>query len=114
MPVTSMFQVKIGMRNMVMPGARRQKMVVTRLTPAKMVASPVSTSAMIHRSAPAPGEFDGAGQRRVGHPAERRRAARVRKLISRISPPKSEQVVADSRFSRGNAMSGAPICSGTM
>ena len=41
---------------MVMPGARRQKMVVTMLTAVAMVARPVSSRPTIHRSAPAPGE----------------------------------------------------------
>ena len=53
----SMFQVKIGMRNMVMPGARRQSTVVMMLTAVRTVATPVSSTPMIHRSAPAPGEW---------------------------------------------------------
>ena len=56
MLVTRMFQVKIGIRNMVMPGARMQKIVVTKLTPLKMVPSPDRTRPMIHRSPPMPGE----------------------------------------------------------
>ena len=51
-----MFQVKIGIRNMVMPGARMQTIVVTKLTPPRMVPNPDSTSPMIHMSAPRPGE----------------------------------------------------------
>ena len=52
-----MFQVKIGIRNMVMPGARMQMMVVTKLTPLRIVPSPDSTRPMIHMSPPMPGEF---------------------------------------------------------
>ena len=53
-----MFQVKIGIRNMVMPGARMQKIVVTKLTPPRIVPSPDSTSPMIHMSPPTPGEWN--------------------------------------------------------
>ena len=48
--------MKIGIRNIVMPGARMQKIVVMKLTPDKMVPSPDSTRPMIHMSAPTPGE----------------------------------------------------------
>ena len=50
--VTSMFQVKIGMRNIVMPGARIVSTVATMLTAVSTPDRPVSTTAMIHRSAP--------------------------------------------------------------
>ncbi len=55
--VSSAFQVKIGMRNIVMPGARMQKIVVMKLTPPRIVPKPDSASPMIHKSAPIPGEF---------------------------------------------------------
>ena len=55
--VTRMFQVKIGIRNIVMPGARMQKIVVTKLTPPRMVPRPLRTKPMIQRSAPTPGEL---------------------------------------------------------
>ena len=35
-----MFQVKIGIRNMVMPGARMVRTVVTKLTAPRMVPRP--------------------------------------------------------------------------
>ncbi len=57
MLVTSTFQVKIGIRNIVMPGARMQMIVVTKLTPPRIVPSPDSTRPMIHMSAPMPGEY---------------------------------------------------------
>ena len=55
--VTKMFQVKIGIRNMVMPGARMQTMVVMKLTPPRMVPRPARARPMIHRSPPGPGEW---------------------------------------------------------
>ncbi len=50
--VSSTFQVKIGIRNIVMPGARMQMMVVMKLTEPRMVPNPASASPMIHRSPP--------------------------------------------------------------
>ena len=38
--VTRMFQVKIGIRNMVMPGARMLRIVVTKLTAPRIVPRP--------------------------------------------------------------------------
>ena len=40
-----MFQVKIGIRNIVMPGARRQMIVVMKLTPPRIVPKPDSDEA---------------------------------------------------------------------
>ena len=54
--VSRMFQVKIGIRNMVMPGARMQKIVVMKLTAPRIVPKPASARPMIHRSLPTPGE----------------------------------------------------------
>ncbi len=48
--------MNIGIRNIVMPGARMQNTVVTKLTPPRMVPRPDSVRPMIHRSAPIPGE----------------------------------------------------------
>ena len=50
------FQVKIGIRNIVMPGARMQKIVVVKLTAPRIVPNPDSARPMIHRSEPIPGE----------------------------------------------------------
>ena len=53
MAVTKMDQVKTGIRNMVMPGARRQTMVVMKLTAAQDGAQACEDQARsIHRSAP--------------------------------------------------------------
>ena len=57
MAVTKIDQVKIGIRNIVMPGARMQTMVVMKLTPPRMVPRPASARPMIHRSPPKPGEW---------------------------------------------------------
>lgn len=57
MDVMKMFQVKIGMRNIVIPGARRQMTVVIMLTPPRMVPNPDSANPTIHMSAPTPGEL---------------------------------------------------------
>ncbi len=51
----SVFQTKIGIRNIVMPGARIPMMVVMKLTAPRIVPKPDSASPMIHRSAPRPG-----------------------------------------------------------
>ncbi len=57
MLVSRMFQVKIGIRNMVMPGARMQMIVVMKLTAPRIVPRPDRASPMIHRSPPTPGEL---------------------------------------------------------
>jgi hypothetical protein len=54
--VISVFHTKIGMRNMVMPGARMQMIVVMKLTAPRMVPRPAIQRPMIHRSPPMPGE----------------------------------------------------------
>ncbi len=57
MLVTRMFQVKIGIRNMVIPGARRQTIVVIMFTAPRMVPRPPTIRPQIHMSAPTPGEW---------------------------------------------------------
>ena len=49
--MTRVFQVKIGIRNMVMPGARRQTIVVMKLTPPRIVPRPLTARPAIHRFA---------------------------------------------------------------
>ena len=51
------FQVKIGIRNIVMPGARMQKIVVMKLTPPRIVPRPPMVNPTIHRSEPMLGEL---------------------------------------------------------
>ena len=55
--VTMMFQVKIGIRNIVIPGQRNVITVVIMLTAPRMVLRPAMARPMIHRSVPTPGEF---------------------------------------------------------
>ena len=57
MLVTSVFQTKIGIRNIVMPGARIVKIVVTKLTAPRIVPRPAIQSPMTQRSPPMPGEL---------------------------------------------------------
>ena len=51
-----MFQVKIGMRNIVMPGARMVDTVATRLTAVSTPDTPSRAMPTIQRSPPRPGE----------------------------------------------------------
>ncbi len=53
--VTMMFQVKMGIRNMVMPGARIVMMVVMKFTAPRMVPNPLSARPNTHKSPPIPG-----------------------------------------------------------
>ncbi len=53
--VTRVFHTKIGIRNIVMPGARMQMIVVMKLTAPRMVPRPAIQRPMIQRSPPTPG-----------------------------------------------------------
>ena len=53
--MTSVFQVKIGIRHMVSPGARMQMIVVMKLTAPRMVPKPESARPKTQRSPPTPG-----------------------------------------------------------
>ena len=50
-------QQNTGIRNIVMPGARMQTIVVTKLTAPRIVPRPETTRPIAHRSAPTPGEW---------------------------------------------------------
>ena len=54
--MTRVFHTKIGIRNIVMPGARMQMIVVMKLTAPRMVPRPAIHRPMTHRSPPTPGE----------------------------------------------------------
>ena len=54
--VTSTAQVNSGIRNIVMPGARRHTIVATKLTAAKIVPKPLIARPAPYRSPPRPGE----------------------------------------------------------
>jgi hypothetical protein len=54
--VTIVFQVKIGMRHIVIPGARMVMIVVMKFTPPRIVPKPLRASPKTHKSPPIPGE----------------------------------------------------------
>ena len=54
--VSSTFHVKIGIRNMTMPGARIVRIVVTKFTAPRIVPTPPRAKPRIHRSDPTFGE----------------------------------------------------------
>ena len=54
--VTSVFQEKIDIRNIVMPGARIVMMVVMKLTAPRIVPKPLSARPKTQRFPPYPGE----------------------------------------------------------
>ena len=51
----STVQVNSGIRNIVMPGARMQMIVVMKLTAPRIVPNPASASPNTHRLPPSPG-----------------------------------------------------------
>ena len=53
--VTRMVQVNIGIRNIVMPGARMQMIVVMKLTAPRIVPNPARARPKTQRSPPSPG-----------------------------------------------------------
>ena len=112
MLVTKMFQVKIGMRNIVIPGARMQTTVVTMLTAPRMMPSPPTIRPMIHRSAPAPGEWMASLSGEYAVQPKSAAPAGVIKPAKAINAPKTNSQ-NDIALSRGNATSGAPICNGS-
>ena len=68
--VTSVFHVKIGMRNMVMPGARIVMIVVMKFTAPRIVPKPLMREAEDPEVTADTGRERGARQRRVREPAE--------------------------------------------
>ena len=87
MDVSSAFQQKIGIRNIVMPGARMQKIVVTKLTPPRIVPNPDSARPMIHMSAPTPGEYVALVSGAYAYQPNAAAPPGARKLASRMMPP---------------------------
>ena len=109
--VTSTVQTRIGIRNSVIPGARILKIVTRKLMAPRIELVPIRTRPMIHRSVPVPLYFgpDSGGysvQPEAAAPPEARKP-------DAISSPPSGSSQNDSALIRGNAMSGAPIWSGT-
>ena len=101
------------MRNIVMPGARIIVTVVMMLTAPSVPDVPVR---MIDDDPQVGAEARRAGrarQRRVGEPAEAGRAAVGDEPEQHRCTPPNRYSQYDSALRRGNARSGAPICSGT-
>ena len=90
--VTSWFHTKMGMRNMTMPGARRQKMVVMMLTAVKIPEKPVKPDAEDPHVGAGTGGVDGFGERGVAEPPEVGRAVVGQELRPRSrKPPRYSQ-----------------------
>ncbi len=108
-----MFQVKIGMRNMVIPGARRQRIVVIMLMAEAIVPTPPTPTPTIQRLVPTPGLWMASASGMYSVQPKSPAPPGVRKPESMMMPP---QVVSQkpSALRRGKATSGAPICRGMM
>ncbi len=111
--VTRTFQVKMDIRNMVMPGARRQRMVVIMLTAEAMVPTPVRPTPMIHRLVPTPGLWMASASGMYIVQPKSPAPPGVRNPESMMMPPKVV-IQKPKALRRGKATSGAPICSGMM
>ncbi len=68
-----------------------QMIVVMKLTPPRMVPSPDSTRPMIHMSPPTPGEYSELVSGEYAYQPNPGAPPGVRKLASRISPPKTKK-----------------------
>ncbi len=108
-----MFHVKMGMRNMVMPGARRQMIVVTKLTAPRMVPMPPRPTPRIQRSAPTAGEWILSARGMYMVQPKAAAPPGVRNPESMVMPP-TVNSQNPKALRRGNATSGAPIWSGMM
>src|SRR3954470_2872419 len=102
MEVTSVFQVKIGIRNIVMPGARMVTIVVMKLTAPRMVPKPASARPKTQRSPPRPGEYTVLDSGAYANQPNDAAPCGVKKPNPAIEPPKKKNQYA-SMFSRGNA-----------
>ena len=79
--------MKIGIRNIVMPGARMLKIVVTKLTAPRIVPRPAIQRPMIHRSPPTPGERIALDSGEYANQPKSRRRRGRRSRDTTISPP---------------------------
>src|SRR5205814_9501812 len=108
-----MFQVKIGIRKSVMPGARSVRIVVIMFTPPRMVPRPEIASPMIHMSAPTPGECCAFVSGEYANQPKSAAPVGVRNPPRAIALPNAERQYADE-FRRGDDTHGGPIRNGTM
>ena len=99
-----------GMRQNDMPGARIVMIVTRKFSAVAIDDAPANCTPIVKNIWPI---GDVGGQRRVGRPAGRERAARARGTTRSSSCPAIGSIQYDSAFRRGNAMSGAPIISGS-
>ncbi len=109
--VATISQVKIGRRHIVIPGARKMNVVVTKLSAVMIDATETSAKPTIQKSWPSPVEMliSESGAYAV-QPVEAAPSL-VAAPAKTVRPPKRNSQY-DVAFSRGNAISGAPICSG--
>ena len=108
-----MFHVKMDIRNIVIPGARRQITVVIMLTAPRMVPRPPTVRPKTHRSAPTPGLCTAPDNGVYAVQPKSAAPPGVRNPPRTMRPPKVKSQNPNA-FRRGNATSGAPICSGSM
>ena len=107
--VARVAQQKMGMRIMLMPGALIFRMVTMKLMAPSTEAIPTIKSPRIHRSSPVlPWSERGA---KLVHPAAA--APPLARKPERTVRPPTGRSQNDRAFTRGNAMSSAPICRGT-
>ena len=108
--VTRPIQVKIGMRIIVMPGARMLSTVTMRLTAPTSEATPVISRPSVQKFTPSDGEN---GVELFGAYMNQPPSApppRNHDVLMKMPPNRNVQKL--NAFSRGNATSRAPICSG--
>src|SRR3954467_2335827 len=111
MLVTKMDQVKMGIRNIVMPGARRQTIVVSMLTAPRIVPRPATIRPLIQRLAPAPGVCAAVDSGAYAYQPKSGAPAGVTNEAIKIKEP-NRYSQYEKLLSRGKATSGAPICRG--
>jgi len=110
--LTSTPQVNSGIRNIVIPGMRIRKMVVTRLTAPRMPATPTTARPMIHRSMPVPWKNSRVDRGAYAVQATAAGPPATKKLDTTIRTP-NRYSQYDMALARGKATSAAPIWSGT-
>ena len=107
--VTKMFQVKIGIRNIVIPGARMHTTVVIILTATQDCAQTADDQAHDPQIPAGARRVDRVGQRRVGRPSEIRRATRCDESRERDQCPKQKQPKRECVESRERDVGGTDL-----
>ena len=107
--VTSIVQQKIGMRNIVIPGARMRNIVTRKLAAPIVEDMPSTTTARIHMSMPTPVCW--ASGLYAVHPLSAAPPSTMKPANMRM--PAGGSIQKESALIRGKAMSAAPIWSGT-